>query len=93
MTLDEWRRSDAYHILNRIDFRPTDWIWSDDMTDKEKKEHPEYETTCGYLKENDTKDCCTEWWNGLTVDEKCIIQNIKNFDAEKFEQIAGIKVD
>ena len=27
-----------------------DWIWSDDMTDEEKEQHPEYEVVGGYLK-------------------------------------------
>ena len=92
MTLDEWRRSDAYYLLNRIDFRPTDWICSDDMTKAEKKKHPEHETTGGYLKKNDTKDCCLDWWNGLSMDQKCIIQNIPNFDTDKFYKITGISI-
>ena len=92
MTLSQWRSSDAYYLLNQIDFRPTDWIWSSDMTDEEKKAHPECETTGGYLKENDTKDCCLEWWNGLSINQKCIIQNIPNFESDKFYQITGIRV-
>ena len=92
MTLDEWRRSEAYYLLNRIDLRPTDWIDEDSMSELEKKDHPEYKTTGGYLKDNDTSECCLEWWSGLTMDQKCIIQNIPNFDAEKFYQITGIRV-
>ncbi len=92
MTLDEWRRSDAHYLLNRIDFRPTDWICESDMTELEKKDHPEYETTGGYLKENDTSGCCMEWWNGLTMNQKCTIHNIPNFDADKFFEITGIRV-
>ena len=92
MTFEEWRNSDAYWLLNRIDFRPADWIWSNEMTDEEKVEHPEHETTGGYLKIRDNTDCCVEWWNGLSDYHRNIIKNIPNFDAEKFYYITGIRV-
>lgn len=92
MTLREWRSSDAYWLLNRIDFRPTVWVWSDEMTDEEETEHPEYKTTGGYLKIRDNTDRCVEWWNGLSDYERNIIKNIPNFDAEKFYFITGIRV-
>ena len=91
MTFDQWLNSDARYLLNQIDFRPADWIWSDDMTDEEKAAHPEHETTGGYLKIRDNTDCCTEWWNGLIERNKNIIRNMPNFDAEKFFQITGIR--
>ena len=93
MTFEQWRSSDAYWLLNRIDFRPADWIWLDDMSDAEKKQHPEAETTGGYLKIRDNSDCCIEWWNGLSDREKDIIKAIPNFDADKFFKITGIKVE
>lgn len=92
MTLEQWWCSNARYLLNQIDFRPADWIWSDDMTDEEKVAHPEHETTGGYLKIRDNTDCCTEWWNGLSERNKNIIRSIPNFDAEKFFQITGIRV-
>ena len=91
MTFEEWRYSDAYQLLNEIDFRPTDWIWSDEMTDEEKTEHPEHKTIGGYLKTHYDTDCCVEWWNGLSDYERNIIKNIPNFDAEKFYYITGIR--
>ena len=93
MTFEEWRNSEAYWLMNRIDFRPADWIWSDDMTDEEKAAHPEYETTGGYLKIRDNTDCFKEWWKRLAEREKQVIKNIPNFDAEKFLIITGIKVE
>ena len=63
------------------------------MTAEEKAAHPEYETAGGYLKELDGKAHCLEWWNGLSMDNKCCIQNIPNFDADKFFHITGIRVD
>ena len=93
MTFEEWRNSEAYWLMNRIDFRPADWIWEDEMSDAEKAEHPEYKTTGGYLKIRDNTDCCKEWWNGLTEREKQVIKNIPNFDADKFFIITGIRVE
>ena len=92
ITLTEWRNSKAYWLLCDIEFRPTDWISEYDMTEEEKKAHPEYKTTGGYLKENDLTDCCVDWWNGLSQNDRCAIQNIPNFDTEKFYQITGIRV-
>ena len=93
MTFEEWRNSEAYWLMNRIDFRPADWIWEDEMSDAEKAEHPEYKTTGGYLKIRDNTDCCKEWWNGLTEREKQVIMSIPNFDADKFLLITGINVN
>ena len=93
ITFNQWRKSDAYWLLNRIDFRPTEWIMMSDMTDVEKEKHPEYETTGGYLRNVDNSECCAEWWDGLTEKEKEIIKGIPNFDSEKFYQITGIKVE
>lgn len=91
MTFEEWRNSDAYWLLNRIDFRPVEWIWPHEITDEEKVEHPEYETTGGYLKVRDNTDCCVEWWNGLSETQKDIIRSIPNFDSDKFYEITGIR--
>ena len=92
MTFDQWRCSDACILLDRINFRPTKFIWSDDMTDEEKTTHPDWETTQGYLKKLDISECCHDWWMNLNMNEKCIIQNMPNFDAEIFEAITGIQV-
>jgi hypothetical protein len=92
LTLEEWRHSDACRLLNRIDFRPTKFIWLDDMTDEEKATHPDWETTQGYLKKLDISECCHDWWMKLNMNEKRIIQNMPNFDAEIFKEITGIQV-
>ena len=93
VTFEQWRNSDAYRLLNRIDFRPTEWIMARDMMDFEKEKHPEHGTTGGYLRNVDNSECCVEWWNGLDEKEKEIIKTISNFDGEKFYQITGIKVE
>jgi hypothetical protein len=81
MTFEQWRNSEACRLMNRIDFRPADWIWSNEMSEG------------GYLKIRDNTDCCKEWWNGLTEREKQVIKNIPNFNADKFLLITGVNVD
>lgn len=91
MTYSDWINSKARMILNKIKFIPCEWIYSEDMTEDEKKENLSHETTGGYLKKNNSSDCNQEWWDNLTEDEKEVIYNIPNFDKDKFEQIMGIK--
>ncbi len=93
ITFEDWRNSEACRLMNRIDFRPADWIWENEMSEAEKAKHPEYETIGGYLKIRDNTDCCKEWWDRLTEREKQVIKNIPNFDADKFFIITGIKVE
>ena len=92
MTFREWRDSEAYWLLRRINFEPNEWIWSYDMTDEEKAAHPEHETVEGYLKVCDTCKAYLEWWEKLTDSEKDIIKAIPNFNADKFEKITGIRI-
>ena len=68
------------------------WIYSENMTDEEKKAHPEHETTGGYLKTVNFKTACSMMWDNLTDDEKEAVKQIPNFDAKVFEEITGIKV-
>ena len=93
ITFQQWRNSKACLLLRKIEFRPTKWICSNNMSDVEKEHHPEHETTGGYLKIGDNSECYLEWWEGLTDSEKEIIKSIPNFDSEKFYQITGIKVE
>ena len=93
MTFQQWRDSDAYSLLARIEFKPNQFIMSSDMTDEEKIAHPEHETFGGYLKVCDTGKAFSTWWDSLTKNERRIIKNIPNFNAEKFLQLTGIQVN
>ena len=86
-TYNDWLRSDARYLLNRIP------IYSEDMTDEEKAEHPTHETTGGYLKVLDESDCGQLWWGSLSDRQKNIIKALPNFDPEIFEQCTGINVN
>ena len=90
MTFEQWKSSKAYRLLITSDLKPTVWIPIKDMTELEKKQHPESYTTGGYLKVRDTN---IEWWNNLTDKEKDIIKSIPNFDPDKFFEITGIRVE
>lgn len=93
MTFEQWRSSKAYGLLAESDLGPTIWIPLKDMTELEKKQHPEAYTTGGYLKVRNNNDRFIEWWNNLTDDEKDIIKSIPNFDSDKFFEITGIRVE
>ena len=92
-TFRDWWNSEARSLLNRIQKNVLEWIWSDDMTDEEKEQHPEYKTTGGYLKELDESECGQIWWNDLTDHEKDVILSLPNFDAGIFEQITGVHIE
>ena len=93
ITLEQWRTSKAYYILTKSDLEPVIWIPLKDMTELEKKQHPEAYTTGGYLKVRNDNDRFIEWWNNLTDEEKDIIKSIPNFDPDKFYKITGIRVE
>lgn len=65
-TYRDWLNSDARYLLNQIPRNVVDWIWSDDMTDEEKEQHPEYEVVGGYLKILDESECGQLWWDSLS---------------------------
>ena len=92
-TLQDWRNSHAKSILSNIPNNAPIWVQSDDMTDEEKEQHPEYETTGGYLKEIDNSKCVQAWWDNLSDHEKDIIKSLPNFDAEIFKDCTGIVVE
>ena len=92
-TFRDWWNSEARYLLNKIQHNVLEWIWSGDMTDEEKEQHPEYETTGGYLKELDESECGQIWWNSLSDHEKDVIKSLPNFDAEIFKDCTGIVTD
>ena len=92
-TYKDWLRSDARYLLNRILKNVVEWIYSEDMTDEEKAEHPTHETTGGYLKVLDESDCGQLWWGSLSDRQKNIIKALPNFDPEIFYQCTGINVN
>lgn len=93
VTFEDWRRSEAYYLLSQIDDKPLEWVWACSMSDQEKEENPDWEINDGYLKKRDVSKANLKWWHSLTKRQKKIIQNIPNFNAEKFKLITGIDVN
>ena len=90
MTFNQVRNSAPFCILRRINLSPVTWVPEVDMTNEEKQANPEYKTIGGYLKKNDLKASYSNWWKTLTEEEKEIIKDIPNFNADKFKEITGI---
>ena len=93
MTYRDWLNHPARFILNGVPFDELRWVYSENMTDDEKKEHPEHDVTGGFLKEFDYSKNRQNWWDGLDMDDKKTIKSLPNFDKEKFERVVGIKID
>ena len=89
-TYRDWINSRARYILMNVPQVVVEWIWSDDMTDEEKSKYPDYETTGGYLKVTDKRRCATDWWNGLSKNDKDEIKSLPNFDFSVFCECVGI---
>ena len=94
-TYMDWIRSEARKILCRMpNYTTLAWTFSNEMTEAEKKEHPEHTTLGGFLKEvTTTKEDRQAWWNSLSDDDKNEVLSIPNFDADKFEECTGIHTE
>ena len=91
-TIQDWLRSDAREILSGLPYTHTTLVWSSNMSEEEKENHPEYKTIGGYLKTvMATTDSKQAWWDNLTVAEKNIIKALPNFDEVKFCKCIGIE--
>ena len=89
-TYRDWLKSDACFIMKNL-CCGTIWISKERMTEEEKKEHPEYEVTGGYLREYDT-DERQKKWDRLSESVKKEVMSLPNFDERIFHEITGIRV-
>ena len=89
-TLEEWH---AAYKPSWLYFDLTKWVPECDMTDEEKESNPTYDTTGGYLKVYDYKEAFQASYNRATREEQLRIKELPNFDADKFYQISGIRID
>lgn len=92
-TYRDWLNSEACYLIEQISENLVQWVQNSDMTDEEKAEYPEAETTDGYLKKLDDSECAILWWRELSDRQKAIITAIPNFDKAIFKEITGIDVD
>ncbi len=89
MTVKEWEQSDVRKLMTNIDL--TIFIQSDIMSEQEKQEYPNHETTGGYLKTITIKEAWANFWGNLSENHRQLFLDLPNFDADKFEEITGIK--
>ena len=90
MTLNEFRKSKYGKALRSVKLKLTEWI---KYTEEEMEEDKNKRLIGGYLKEYSYKEACANWWIELTEENREIIMSIPNFDADKFYEITGIKID
>jgi hypothetical protein len=88
--MEEWKSA---YLPSWLYFDLTEWVEEEDMTDFEKEENPTYKTTGGYLRVYDYKEAFQKSYNSATREEQLKIKELPNFDAEKFYQISGIRID
>lgn len=93
MSMKDWLVSDSRAILNRCPCASTEWIYSEDMTEEEKADHPEHTTTDGYLKVVTVSDAEKQaWWDELEECEREYVMSLPNFDKAIFYECTGIEV-
>jgi len=71
---------------------PTIWVPASVMSEQEKKDHPKWETTEGYLKTITMKEAWANAWPNFSDANKKVFLTLPNFDAKIFEEITGINV-
>ena len=70
-----------------------EWIESAHMTDSEKKEHPEHNTTGGFLRVKEYKQAWREAWDKATEEDRKKCLSLPNWNNKIFLEITGIDVE
>ncbi len=81
-----------YNLLFFSSFPLTEWVNEKNMSDKEKEENPQYNTTGGYLKKRTYKEAWQIMWGSWTKNQQDSIKKLPNFDKKIFKEITGIEV-
>ena len=90
ITVEEWNLE---IIPAWCRFEPTNFIVTQNMTQKEKEENPTHITTWGYLKTYTYKEAFKKSYDKATRAQQLKIKNVIHFDAEIFYEISGIRID
>jgi len=84
----EWDRAEKPDWTFNV--RPTTWVHLDEMTDAEKAEHPESETTGGYLRVNNMREQWAAAYAAAPPEQIELTKALPGFDAEVFLEITGV---
>ena len=87
--IKDWENSEVVQLMRKLE--PTIWVAYSSMTPQEKQENSNAEICDGYLKTLTYKEMWANFWNDLQDDQKALFTSLPNFDADKFEEITGIK--
>ena len=90
MTLSEWRNSQFADLF--CGYELNKWVCESDMTDEEKKAHPDFYVKGGYLKVFTPEEAWQNWFKTKTPEEIELLKQIPNWDAKKFEYITGLQI-
>jgi hypothetical protein len=85
-----------WDCINHADYSELllcEWIPESKMTDEEKINEVDFHTREGYLKTYDYKQAWKNFWNKTDNENKKLILDLPNFDADIFEDITGINVN
>ena len=91
---DDWFYSFTRSFMSNCPYSYSFFVDASDMTDEEKDKHPEHKVIGGYVKTVVvTEEDKQKWWDDQPEeDRKKVIDELPNFDAEKFYKCTGIKV-
>jgi len=88
MTWDEWYNHPAYRASS--DLTMTEWVWWNDMTDKEKSYNPKAYVCDGYVKVLTYHQAWKNLWEKLSEERKDSFKTLPNFDTAIFKEVTGI---
>lgn len=96
--LIEKRVWDSLEKPDFIYFNIVEFIKKCDMSDQEKEDNPNYETTNGYLKTLDYKEAFKKSWDKAKLKDDFeyqlkLLKQLPNFDKDIFKEISGIDID
>ncbi len=78
---------------NFYEFYLNKWIPESDMTDKEKKDDPDFFVRGGYLKTYSWEEAWANYWKDSDEEERQRVLNLPNFDPKIFKEITGIDTE
>jgi hypothetical protein len=82
----------ARELMWNIPFILTEWVYSSQMTEEEKKQYPNHTVCDGFLRKYDYKEA---WKKAIEKTNPEVIKQfkkLKNFSSKVFKDITGVKI-